>query len=70
MALQGHLSEVQTKRLAYDAERRKLVQRATAATSSTAEHTGTVIDPALAQLTEEAAAINGEYLCEVMAVPK
>lgn len=65
--VQGRLSELQSGRLAYDAERRKLVQRATAATSTHSEHAGTSLDPALAQLTEEAAAINGESH-EVVAV--
>jgi hypothetical protein len=60
VSVQGRLSELRSGRLDYDSERRKLVQRATAATSSHSEHAGTSLDPALAQLTEEAAAINSE----------
>lgn len=83
---QGYLSELQSKRLEYDAERRKLVVRATTATSAAAaksaaaaaataaqqpqEHVvaglsgaAGVEDPAMAQLAEEAAAINSEPHC-------
>lgn len=79
---QGYFAELQSKRLEYDAERRKLVARATAATSAAAakaaaaqqqqqpqEHVvggmsnAAVEDPAMAQLAEEAAAINSEPRC-------
>lgn len=57
------MSELQSKCLPYDEERRKLVGRATAATTPSAGHhaagSGIALDPELAQLTEEAAAING-----------
>jgi hypothetical protein len=58
--LQGYLSELQSKRLTYDAERRQLVQRATDAMAAAHHPTGGTLDPALAQLTEEAATINSE----------
>jgi hypothetical protein len=58
--LQGYLSELQSKRLTYDAERRQLVQRATDAMAAAHQPTGGTLDPALAQLTEEAATINSE----------
>jgi hypothetical protein len=66
---QGQLSGLEGKRLAYDAEKRRLVQHATAATSTPPPAAASPVeDPALAQLAEDAAAVNSELRLLLLSV--